>query len=87
MPDFWHFYSYFRHYILIDTCIKRATMDRTATESQPQNAARQHLEDIMAKERILLAYSGGLDTSVIIPWLKEHYDCSVIAMEIGRAHV
>lgn len=34
----------------------------------------------MAKERILLAYSGGLDTSVIIPWLKEHYDCSVIAM-------
>lgn len=33
----------------------------------------------MAKERILLAYSGGLDTSVIIPWLKENYDCDVIA--------
>ncbi len=39
----------------------------------------------MAKERILLAYSGGLDTSIIIPWLKENYDCEVIAMagEVG----
>lgn len=34
----------------------------------------------MSKKRILLAYSGGLDTSIIIPWLKEHYDCEVIAM-------
>ena len=25
----------------------------------------------MAKEKIVLAYSGGLDTTVIIPWLKE----------------
>lgn len=39
----------------------------------------------MTKERILLAYSGGLDTSIIIPWLLEHYDCEVIAMagEVG----
>lgn len=39
----------------------------------------------MSKERILLAYSGGLDTSIIIPWLKENYDCDVIAMagEVG----
>ena len=28
-----------------------------------------------------MAYSGGLDTSIIIPWLKEHYDnCEVIAV-------
>lgn len=36
----------------------------------------------MAKKikKVVLAYSGGLDTSVIIPWLKEHYDgCEVIA--------
>ena len=26
------------------------------------------------KERVALAYSGGLDTSIIIPWLKENYD-------------
>ena len=31
-------------------------------------------------KKIVLAYSGGLDTSVIIPWLKEKYNCEVIAM-------
>ncbi|MDS0528220.1 argininosuccinate synthase [Clostridium sp. SHJSY1] len=30
--------------------------------------------------KIVLAYSGGLDTSVIIPWLKENYGCEVIAV-------
>ena len=35
----------------------------------------------MAKEKIVLAYSGGLDTTVIIPWLKENYnDAEVIAV-------
>ena len=28
--------------------------------------------------KIILAYSGGLDTSVIIPWLKENYNAEVI---------
>ncbi len=35
----------------------------------------------MTKQKIgqvVLAYSGGLDTSVIVPWLKENYDCQVI---------
>ncbi len=31
-------------------------------------------------KRAVLAYSGGLDTSIIIPWLREHYGCEVIAM-------
>ncbi len=31
-----------------------------------------------AVEKVVLAYSGGLDTSVIVPWLKENYDCEVI---------
>ena len=31
------------------------------------------------KKKIVLAYSGGLDTTVIVPWLKENYDCDVIA--------
>ena len=31
-------------------------------------------------KKVILAYSGGLDTSVIIPWLKEHYGCEVIAV-------
>ena len=42
----------------------------------------------MAKfKKVLLSYSGGLDTSIIIPWLKEHYDgCEVIAMaaDVGQ---
>ena len=39
------------------------------------------------KNKVVLAYSGGLDTSVMIPWLKEHYDCDVIAMcaNLGQA--
>jgi argininosuccinate synthase len=37
--------------------------------------------------RTVLAYSGGLDTSIIIPWLKETYGCEVIAMaaDVGQA--
>ena len=31
-------------------------------------------------KKVVLAYSGGLDTSIIIPWLKENYKCEVIAM-------
>ena len=33
-----------------------------------------------AKDKVVLAYSGGLDTTVIIPWLKENYDYDVIAV-------
>ncbi len=29
-------------------------------------------------QKVVLAYSGGLDTSVIVPWLRENYDCEVI---------
>ncbi|MEQ5120444.1 argininosuccinate synthase [Morganella morganii] len=39
-------------------------------------------------KKIVLAYSGGLDTSAIIPWLKEHYDnCEVVAFvaNIGQS--
>jgi argininosuccinate synthase len=32
------------------------------------------------KKKIVLAYSGGLDTTVIIPWLKENYDCDIVAV-------
>jgi argininosuccinate synthase len=37
-------------------------------------------------EKIVLAYSGGLDTSIIIPWLKENYSYDVIAMvgDVGQ---
>src|SRR5881296_1698428 len=37
-------------------------------------------------EKVILAYSGGLDTSIIIPWLKENYSYDVIAMvgDVGQ---
>lgn len=40
----------------------------------------------MSKEKVVLAYSGGLDTTVIIPWLKENYDYDVIAVciDVGQ---
>ncbi|MFY9176277.1 MAG: argininosuccinate synthase [Caldicoprobacterales bacterium] len=38
------------------------------------------------KQKVVLAYSGGLDTSIIIPWLKENYDYEVIAVagDVGQ---
>ena len=38
-------------------------------------------------KKAALAYSGGLDTSVIIPWLKENYGCEVVAVavDVGQA--
>ena len=37
-------------------------------------------------KKVVLAYSGGLDTSVLIPWLKENYGCEVIAVsaDVGQ---
>jgi len=35
------------------------------------------------KGKVVLAYSGGLDTSIIVPWLKENYDLEVIAVCIN----
>ena len=41
----------------------------------------------MAKEKVILAYSGGLDTTAIIPWLKENFDYEVICVciDCGQA--
>jgi argininosuccinate synthase len=43
------------------------------------------MSQVTAK-KVALAYSGGLDTSIIIPWLKEHYHCEVVAVcgDIGQ---
>jgi argininosuccinate synthase len=37
-------------------------------------------------KRAVLAYSGGLDTSIIVPWLRENYGCEVVAMvgDVGQ---
>jgi argininosuccinate synthase len=36
------------------------------------------MSDFPPVKKVVLAYSGGLDTSVIVPWLKENYQCEVI---------
>ena len=38
-------------------------------------------------KKVVLAYSGGLDTSVIVPWLRENYGCEVICFcaDLGQA--
>ena len=47
-----------------------------------------HIIDKSKIHKVVLAYSGGLDTSIIIPWLKENYNnCEVIAVSgnVGQA--
>ena len=41
----------------------------------------------MAQEKIVLAYSGGLDTSVAIRWLQEHYNAEVVTLTIDLGMV
>ena len=44
------------------------------------------LEFMQKPKKVALAYSGGLDTSIIIPWLRENYGCEVVAVcgDIGQ---
>src|SRR5690554_3791887 len=57
-----------------------------AAKAVPENIAYINIqigkkgERMSEKQKVILAYSGGLDTSVIIPWLKENYDYEVIAV-------
>src|SRR5438105_14768393 len=36
----------------------------------------------MARDKVILAYSGGLDTSVMVPWIGEHYNMDVVAFTV-----
>src|SRR3954469_2544651 len=36
----------------------------------------------MARDRVILAYSGGLDTSVMVPWIKEKYNLDVVTFTV-----
>jgi argininosuccinate synthase len=53
----------------------------TSVNINVKNNARKEVK------KVCLAYSGGLDTSVIIPWLKENYGCEVVAVavDVGQA--
>jgi len=46
------------------------------------------MEDFKMKEKVVLAYSGGLDTTAIIPWLKENYNYDVVCccIDVGQGN-
>lgn len=68
--NFFAYYCYF----LLD---KRINMqEKTQINPQGKECTVQLGSE---RQKILLAFSGGLDTSAIIPWLKEHYNADVIA--------
>jgi argininosuccinate synthase len=45
-------------------------------------ASRALIRRVEIAEKVVLAYSGGLDTSVAVKWIKEKYDMDVIALTI-----
>ena len=61
------------------------TTTNSSLHDAPQISAKPALGE---KERCVLAYSGGLDTSVCIKWLQEEYDLDVIAVvgDLGQEH-
>ncbi|MCA9927477.1 MAG: argininosuccinate synthase, partial [Anaerolineales bacterium] len=70
------------------------TIPQAQTFIQPPIQIQPTIEGevIMSKQKInkaVLAYSGGLDTSVIVPWLRENYGCEVICFcaNIGQGDV
>jgi argininosuccinate synthase len=59
-----------------DISVQRTTDHGRLTKKEETNLTSTFPE----VKRVVLAYSGGLDTSIIIPWLRENYGCEVIAM-------
>src|SRR4029077_17132136 len=59
---------------------------RTARKHQTKKKEELLKTSAPKPKKVVLAYSGGLDTSIIIPWLKENYGCEVIAMigDVGQ---
>ncbi len=55
-------------------------------ESNNGKGVEQDSGSKVGVKRVALAYSGGLDTSVMIPWLREHYGCEVVAVvaDVGQ---
>ena len=63
--------------------VKTKKADSKSTKTTALKAASKSKSK---KDKVVLAYSGGLDTTVIIPWLKENYDYDVIAVciDVGQ---
>ncbi len=66
--------------------IVRYSINMHKTATNPLNYSYYMHKIPVMKKKIVLAYSGGLDTTVIVPWLKENYDCEVVAVcgDVGQ---
>lgn len=66
--------------------IVRYSINMHKTATNPLNYSYYMHKIPVMKKKIVLAYSGGLDTTVIVPWLKESYDCEVVAVcgDVGQ---
>ncbi|MCI7397313.1 MAG: argininosuccinate synthase [Spirochaetia bacterium] len=64
-----------------DKAKKTVSKAKTAVKTAAKKTTKKS-----GKDKVVLAYSGGLDTTVIIPWLKENYDYDVIAVciDVGQ---
>ncbi len=62
---------------LIDACDETALRLDVVSSSQPTPRSLP-MSNHPTVRRVVLAYSGGLDTSVIVPWLRERYGCEVV---------
>ena len=60
---------------------EKATVENTMSEKMAENTAKN-----LKGKKIALAYSGGLDTSIILKWLAEHYGARVVAFiaDVGQ---
>jgi len=52
---------------------------KTSTSIRPSKRSQKSPHSASSVNKVVLAYSGGLDTSIILRWLKEEYQCEVIA--------
>jgi argininosuccinate synthase len=63
------------------------TENTIKTQKEKKKTTGENIMEKKQYKKIVLAYSGGLDTSVLIPWLKENYGAEIIAVSgnVGQA--
>ena len=60
-----------------------AAASRAHGTSLRSTRSSRETDEREALMKVVLGYSGGLDTSIIVPWLRENYGAEVICMAAG----
>src|ERR1700751_5863030 len=55
----------------------------TGADPTRQRPTASYEADPAAVDRVLLLYSGGLDTSVMLKWIQDHYEAEVVALTVN----